>query len=280
MRDAIVSMSLSNRAGILVNLPFLTSHCCTFNVTVSLRQRPMSAFDVPTETVRLRSPRRAEVTKPRREPTPAVQRKRRRVENPIVSSNPKPCRANRAAHAHRRSNANSVANRRARPRGRSASGPPADAETIDVMDNQENGVEEVVDLTSETAEASHVVDLTNNDSVLLVDEGPQSRRNTTGESYVVSSDDDDDDTSPAVPRVDFLTSLRRQSSVRCTPGTISCPVCMDTYSEMVDSGRLVVSTKCGHVFCSQCLRDALRCSLTCPTCRKRLTPRQYHPLYI
>ncbi|KAM9835015.1 RING finger protein 4 [Syngnathus typhle] len=272
-------MSLSNPAGVLVNLP---SHCCTFNVTVSLRPRPMSAFDVPTETVRLRSPRRAEVTKPRREPTPAVQRKRRRVENPIVSRNPKPRRANRAAHAHRRSNANSAANRRARPRGGSASAPPADAETIDVMDNQENGVEEVVDLTSETAEASsHVVDLTNNDSVLLVDEGPQSRRDTTGESYVVSSDDDDnDDTSPAVPRVDFLSSLRKQSSVRCTPGTISCPVCMDTYSEMVDSGRLVVSTKCGHVFCSQCLRDALRCSLTCPTCRKRLTPRQYHPLYI
>lgn len=51
-------------------------------------------------------------------------------------------------------------------------------------------------------------------------------------------------------------------------------------AKMVESGRLVVSTKCGHVFCSQCLRDALRRSLTCPTCRKRLTPRQYHPLYI
>lgn len=50
--------------------------------------------------------------------------------------------------------------------------------------------------------------------------------------------------------------------------------------QIVDSGRLVVSTKCGHVFCSQCLRDALTSSHTCPTCRKRLTHRQYHPLYI
>lgn len=50
--------------------------------------------------------------------------------------------------------------------------------------------------------------------------------------------------------------------------------------QIVDSGRLVVSTKCGHVFCSQCLRDALTTSHTCPTCRKRLTHRQYHPLYV
>lgn len=92
---------------------------------------------------------------------------------------------------------------------------------------------------------------------------------------------------------------------RPAPGTISCPVCLDSYCEVafllllltwmdpspafwwgcwclqiVDSGRLVVSTKCGHVFCSQCLRDALTSSHTCPTCRKRLTRRQYHPLYI
>lgn len=93
---------------------------------------------------------------------------------------------------------------------------------------------------------------------------------------------------------------------RSSPGTISCPICMDSYSEVrlvhklfipiwhlemstdwlwfplqiIESGRLVVSTKCGHVFCSQCLRDALASSHTCPTCRKRLTCRQYHPLYV
>ncbi|KAK5928751.1 hypothetical protein CgunFtcFv8_010045 [Champsocephalus gunnari] len=51
----------------------------------------------------------------------------------------------------------------------------------------EDGVEEVVDLTCEGGEA--VVDLTNNDSVLLVDEGPQNRV-PSGESYVVSSDEE------------------------------------------------------------------------------------------
>ncbi|XP_037250736.1 E3 ubiquitin-protein ligase RNF4 [Falco biarmicus] len=63
-------------------------------------------------------------------------------------------------------------------------------------------------------------------------------------------------------------------------GTVSCPICMDGYSEIVQSGRLIVSTKCGHVFCSQCLRDSLRNASSCPTCRKKLTHRQYHPIYI
>ncbi|XP_077589764.1 E3 ubiquitin-protein ligase RNF4-like isoform X2 [Stigmatopora nigra] len=171
------------------------------------------------------------------------------------------------------------------------------------MDNPPDDPAEVVDLTSESWEAAHVVDLTNNDSVLLVDEGSPvrtrgrtrartltgrlsdpgggddgGRRNPPGGSYVVSSDEDEP--SSGLPGADVLFSLQAGSSTRLTPGTISCPVCMDTYTEMVESGRLVVSTKCGHVFCSQCLRDALSRSHTCPTCRKRLTPRQYHPLYI
>uniref|UniRef100_A0A3Q3VSM5 RING-type domain-containing protein n=1 Tax=Mola mola TaxID=94237 RepID=A0A3Q3VSM5_MOLML len=139
-----------------------------------------------------------------------------------------------------------------------------------------SGVEEVVDLTCEGSDST-VVDLTNNDSVLLVDEGPQNRRVATGESYVVSSDEDD---TPPVVNDALMSSMQANGSSRTTPGTISCPVCLDSYSEITESGRLVVSTKCGHVFCSQCLRDALTSSHTCPTCRKRLTHRQYHPLYI
>ncbi|PWA18683.1 hypothetical protein CCH79_00005490 [Gambusia affinis] len=96
-----------------------------------------------------------------------------------------------------------------------------------------------------------------------------------GESYVLSSDEDED--APTVVQA-AITATAHTS--RLTPGLISCPVCLDLYSEIVESGRLVVSTKCGHVFCSQCLRDALTSSHTCPTCRKRLTSRQYHPLYI
>ncbi|XP_067375103.1 RING finger protein 4 isoform X1 [Channa argus] len=198
-----------------------------------------------------------------------AQRKRRAIGSPLVSRPSSKTR--KAANTRKNSRAASrTANISRTLDGDSA--PPT--ETIDVMDNTEDSVEEVVDLTCEGSEAA-VVDLTNNDSVLLVDEDPQTRRVLTGESYVVSSDEDDE--TPPILTAAMVTS---QHNSRSTPGTISCPVCLDSYSEIVESGRLVVSTKCGHVFCSQCLRDALTSSHTCPTCRKRLTPRQYHPLYV
>ncbi|XP_071755680.1 E3 ubiquitin-protein ligase RNF4 isoform X2 [Centroberyx gerrardi] len=156
--------------------------------------------------------------------------------------------------------------------------PAPPTETIDVLDNTAASEEDVVDLTCEGSEPAAVVDLTNNDSVVVVDEGPQSRRETSSESYVVSSDEEEESTT--VLNAALLSSLQASSRARATPGTISCPVCMDSYTEIVDTGRLVVSTKCGHVFCSQCLRDSLARSHTCPTCRKKLTHRQYHPIYI
>ncbi|XP_028428543.1 E3 ubiquitin-protein ligase RNF4, partial [Perca flavescens] len=113
-------------------------------------------------------------------------------------------------------------------------------------------------------------------TIQLVDEGPQ--RVSAAESYVVSSDEDE--ATPPRLHAAVMSSDQTNGSSRSTPGTISCPVCLDSYSEIVESGRLVVSTRCGHVFCSVCLRDALKTSHSCPTCRKRLTPRQYHPLYV
>ncbi|KAM9376181.1 E3 ubiquitin-protein ligase RNF4 [Pholidichthys leucotaenia] len=148
-------------------------------------------------------------------------------------------------------------------------------ETIDVMDN----VEEVVDLTREGTEGT-VVDLTTNDSVLLVEGPPSDPQNSSlpaVESVVVSSDDDED-TWPVLNSAHIAPSSADSS--RSTPGMVSCPICMDRYVEIIRSGRLAVSTRCGHVFCSQCLRDALKVSRTCPNCRARLTSKQYHPLYI
>lgn len=162
------------------------------------------------------------------------------------------------------------------------------SETIDVAESSRASSEEdVVDLTCEGSDPAAVVDLTNNDSVVVVDEapipsfsvGPHSRHGADSESYVLSSDEEEEDTNTALNAA-LLSSLQASSRARSTPGTVSCPVCMDAYGEIIESGRLVVSTKCGHLFCSQCLRDSLTRSHTCPTCRKKLTHKQYHPIYI
>ncbi|KAB5571026.1 hypothetical protein PDJAM_G00228160 [Pangasius djambal] len=153
----------------------------------------------------------------------------------------------------------------------------ASVETIDVIESDRLSSEEVVDLTCEGSEPA-VVDLTNNDSVVLVDDGTQSRRMQGTESYVLSSDDEEEPSPSLSPAL--LSSLHASARARSTPGAVSCPVCMDAYAEIIESGRLMVSTKCGHLFCSQCIRDSLARAHNCPTCRKKLTYKQYHPIYI
>ncbi|KAG8453414.1 hypothetical protein GDO86_000154 [Hymenochirus boettgeri] len=146
--------------------------------------------------------------------------------------------------------------------------------------------EEVVDLTCESSEPV-VVDLTNNDlsindSVVIVEDTPRQRRNLSrnpqqAASCILSSDDEDSrDAEGFMTNKDFSPVDNRSSA----SGRVSCPICMDSYPEIIQSKRLIVSTKCGHIFCSQCLRDALKNSLKCPTCRKKLNHKQYHPIYI
>ncbi|XP_029960873.1 E3 ubiquitin-protein ligase RNF4 isoform X2 [Salarias fasciatus] len=197
----------------------------------------------------------------------SAQRKRRA--RPAVLPRPAPKTRRTTARAGSRRGG-----RIARRRSPIEEDPSNTAETIDVMDSTEDGEEEVVDLTCESAETS-VVDLTSSDSVLVVEEGPQSRRGPPAHSYVVSSDEEED----TPPVLTATTDTHAHTSTR-RPDTISCPICLDVHSEILESGRLIVSTQCGHVFCSQCLRDSLKAAHTCPTCRKRLTHRQYHPLYI
>ncbi|XP_048363185.1 E3 ubiquitin-protein ligase RNF4 [Sphaerodactylus townsendi] len=158
---------------------------------------------------------------------------------------------------------------------------------MEPIDLEESACEEVVDLTCETSEPV-VVDLTHNDSVVVVEEHVRQQQNRKlrqhlPDSCVLSSDDDE----PRDNDVVLTSTLSRELELMEAgvtgsrrSGTVSCPICMDIYSEIVQSGRLIVSTKCGHVFCSECLRDALRNANSCPTCRKKLGCKQYHPIYI
>nr|XP_019806922.1 E3 ubiquitin-protein ligase RNF4 isoform X2 [Tursiops truncatus] len=135
---------------------------------------------------------------------------------------------------------------------------------------------------------------------LIVEERRRPRRNGRrlrqehADSCVLSSDDEelprDKDVyvtthTPRNAREEAATGLSLPHPPSGQPailpsGTVSCPICMDGYSEIVQNGRLIVSTECGHVFCSQCLRDSLKNANTCPTCRKKISHKRYHPIYI
>ncbi|KAF1608518.1 UNVERIFIED_CONTAM: E3 ubiquitin-protein ligase RNF4, partial [Eudyptes pachyrhynchus] len=175
--------------------------------------------------------------------------------------------------AQRKRRGGAVNSRRVRKRNRLMASTAEMASEAEPIQLEESAGEEVVDLTCESSDPV-VVDLTHNDSV-VVSKNQRQRRNLRlrGQRQldicILISDDEDETRDNDVYVTDKVPS-----------GTVSCPICMDGYSEIVQSGRLIVSTKCGHVFCSQCLRDSLRNANSCPTCRKKLTHRQYHPIYI
>ncbi|XP_068205952.1 uncharacterized protein [Palaemon carinicauda] len=62
--------------------------------------------------------------------------------------------------------------------------------------------------------------------------------------------------------------------------TITCLVCLDSIATINSSSRSLCSTVCGHVFCSACIKEVVKQRKQCPVCRKRLTKKQYHPLFI
>merc|ERR1719186_506671 len=88
------------------------------------------------------------------------------------------------------------------------------------------------------------------------------------------------------------TSASAHSQNMTTPGcstvppastsisSVQCPVCMEFLTSLRSKGYHLLSTSCGHVFCSNCLPECVRLHSQCPTCRRRLTNREYHELFL
>lgn len=55
--------------------------------------------------------------------------------------------------------------------------------------------------------------------------------------------------------------------------TFSCPICMGPLVEEM-------TTKCGHIFCKSCIKAAITVQGKCPTCRRKVTARDIHRVYL
>lgn len=54
-----------------------------------------------------------------------------------------------------------------------------------------------------------------------------------------------------------------------------CPICLEQLGT-----EPVSSTICGHIFCTACIQSCITSLKKCPTCRKRLTTKMIHPLFL
>jgi len=57
-----------------------------------------------------------------------------------------------------------------------------------------------------------------------------------------------------------------------------CPICLEVIEP--NSQKKMASTNCGHIFCFDCIKDAIKVSKQCPKCRKKLTVKGYHQIFI
>ena len=156
---------------------------------------------------------------------------------------------------------------------------------------------QVVDLTCDDY---NFVDLTNFDNSspvsVSVPDTPTTRSVTRNEDnwrspYLVSDGSISDDELPPVPfKLDTKPRTKQPTNNAQADGNrpeqsprAVCPICLDSFIEVKASGRQVMSTTCGHVFCEACLKGVLNENAggrKCPTCRKKLSSRTVHPLFI
>ncbi|XP_077992640.1 E3 ubiquitin-protein ligase RNF4-like [Glandiceps talaboti] len=179
------------------------------------------------------------------------------------------------------------------------------------IDELDNGVTPaIVDLTQ--VDDTEVVDLTSSDSpVVYLDSvsdsrsrhrramRPSQRVNQLNNSVIeFSSDDDSNDENEiqVLPVINIGTHTRRSdtphtasTSSESTSSSgdpmspkrvITCPICMDDEKQIKANKRQLMSTVCGHIFCNKCIRGAVQTQHKCPTCRKKLSMRQFHPIFI
>ncbi|KAK7010400.1 DNA fragmentation factor subunit alpha [Biomphalaria glabrata] len=112
---------------------------------------------------------------------------------------------------------------------------------------------------------------------------PRSRRPEVPplEVHVLHSDDSSDEL-PDIPfEVPQEVVSANASLLKSPEGVkISCPICLDDIKQIQRSNRQVMSTICGHIFCDVCIKAAIASQNVCPSCRKRLTVRNIHPLFL
>lgn len=179
---------------------------------------------------------------------------------------------------------------------------PSDSSVVDLTNDSGMEDEDVIDLTSFQMPTidSPVILSPGGPPVSLGVEDRERMPATTSEVVIVPESDDEVQVlssssspgrrfrhapQPTTPS-DSLSATRPSTSFSPSPGkstgkaSITCPVCMDRASVFESMGRKLVTTNCGHVFCDECIRNAISSLHKCPVCNKKLTMRSFHRLFI
>jgi len=159
--------------------------------------------------------------------------------------------------------------------------------TIEVGDDNEDTIEivsvaandSVIDLTDETTRVMssplRLGSSWQNSQLFLAHVPPNPRPLQRPIGPPVMVDLTDSPASKVNLSFDLTESPENHSGV-----SVQCPVCLESLGSIKRSGCDLVSTVCGHIFCSRCLPASLRSSGKCPTCRRRIGAKEFHKIFI
>lgn len=78
----------------------------------------------------------------------------------------------------------------------------------------------------------------------------------------------------------IIVTEKTSPGMEASKHIINCPVCMETVQQFEKDGRHVMVTHCGHIFCNECIKKAVKTQQKCPNCRKPVKWNNCHPLFL
>ena len=60
------------------------------------------------------------------------------------------------------------------------------------------------------------------------------------------------------------------------PAMLKCTICL----ELASPETQLISTVCGHIFCKGCFESSQRVARNCPNCRKKMSKKSFHKLFL
>ena len=78
---------------------------------------------------------------------------------------------------------------------------------------------------------------------------------------------------PSEPSAAAAKTGTTEQASSANPAPKRCPICFDSLQNPS-------VTLCGHVYCTECITTVAKSTKQCPICRKKLTVRGFHPLFL
>jgi len=87
------------------------------------------------------------------------------------------------------------------------------------------------------------------------------------------NDENDDVIEVQNPNACDTTNINNPNTQESGLAQLECSICLGKVQQ-------ITATVCGHIYCLVCIRKAIQTTKCCPLCKKKLSLRCIHPLYV